>query len=240
MNIQKHKNKAFTLAEVLITLGIIGVVASMTLPALIASNRNKQLESALKKEYSLISQALDFYNAEYGVRITPENTSHTTLKTKLLPYFKISRDCGRGSEGTVEELEKTCIPNYGNEGTTEKSSKTYTNLNGKNYIDLTRFDDGQFVLIDGALVLIENANAGQLFISVDVNGYGKRPNRLGQDLFMFEINDKGALLPMGVAGTFYYGENNEYCNSSSTNSMNGAGCTYKALNEKDYFNNLPK
>lgn len=234
------EHKAFTLAEVLITLGIIGVVAAMTLPALVTNNRNKQLESALKKEYSIVAQALDLYNADYGVRLTPENTLSWNLKTKIIPYFKILKDCGFGSESTSESLEKTCIPNYGNEGTIEKSSTKYKTLNGKTNIDLRKFDDGQFVLVDGSIVLLENNTAGQLFISVDVNGYDKRPNRLGQDLFMFEINEKGALLPMGAQGTYYYSENDEYCSTSSSNNMNGAGCTYKALNEKDYFKNLPK
>lgn len=41
--------KAFTLAEVLITLGIIGIVAALTLPALIQNNRNKELQTGLKK-----------------------------------------------------------------------------------------------------------------------------------------------------------------------------------------------
>ena len=53
------KNKGFTMAEVLITLGIIGVVAAMTLPTLINNNRNKALETGLKRSYSVLSQALD-------------------------------------------------------------------------------------------------------------------------------------------------------------------------------------
>ncbi len=234
------KKAAFTLAEVLITLGIIGIVAAMTLPALVTNNRNKQLEAALKKDYSVISQAFDMYNAKVGERITPSTISGGTLKTKILPYFKIARDCGKGSETTAAQLEKTCIPNYINTGSTEKNSTTYKNFTGKNYMSLGKFDDGQFVLADGALVLLENNTPGQLFISVDVNGYGKLPNRLGQDLFMFEIDEKGALRPMGSAGTYYYDEADEYCSKTSSDPMNGAGCTYKALNEKDYFNKLPK
>ena len=46
--------KAFTLAEVLITLGIIGVVASMTLPAIIQKNNEKTTVSKLKKVYSVL------------------------------------------------------------------------------------------------------------------------------------------------------------------------------------------
>lgn len=50
--------QAFTLAEVLITLGIIGVVASMTLPALIQTNKNAEVESKLKKVYFVMNQAI--------------------------------------------------------------------------------------------------------------------------------------------------------------------------------------
>ena len=52
-------SKAFTLAEVLITLGIIGVVASMTLPALIQKNNAKALEVAFKKSYSNLYSAFN-------------------------------------------------------------------------------------------------------------------------------------------------------------------------------------
>ncbi|MDR1327382.1 MAG: type II secretion system GspH family protein [Heliobacteriaceae bacterium] len=56
--------KAFTLAEVLITLGIIGVVAALTMPALIANNRKKILETRIKKFYSVINQAVMMKIAE--------------------------------------------------------------------------------------------------------------------------------------------------------------------------------
>lgn len=45
---------AFTLAEVLITLGIIGVVAAMTIPTLMSNYRKKQLETQIKANYSLV------------------------------------------------------------------------------------------------------------------------------------------------------------------------------------------
>ena len=53
---------------------------------------------------------------------------------------------------------------------------------------MSRFDDGQFVLNDSSLVLLENDDTNKqygIYISVDVNGYNKRPNKLGIDLFMF-------------------------------------------------------
>ena len=58
--------RGFTLAEVLITLGIIGVVAAMTLPSLIQKNNNKVVETRLKKFYSSINQAILMAEADYG------------------------------------------------------------------------------------------------------------------------------------------------------------------------------
>ena len=60
------KKVAFTLAEVLITLGIIGIVAAMTMPALIQKNNNKVVETRLKKFYSAINQAVLMAEKDYG------------------------------------------------------------------------------------------------------------------------------------------------------------------------------
>ena len=49
---------AFTLAEILITLGIIGVVAAMTIPSIIIDYQKKHTVEALKKAYSTLDQAL--------------------------------------------------------------------------------------------------------------------------------------------------------------------------------------
>ena len=60
------KRPAFTLAEVLITLGIIGVVAALTIPTLMANHRKKVIETKLEKIYSVMNQAINLTNAEYG------------------------------------------------------------------------------------------------------------------------------------------------------------------------------
>lgn len=61
-----QNNKAFTLAEVLITLAIIGVVAAMVIPSLINNIKNAQLVTALKKNYSTLSQATQMIVADNG------------------------------------------------------------------------------------------------------------------------------------------------------------------------------
>ena len=60
----------------------------------------------------------------------------------------------------------------------------------------------------------------------------------GHDIFMFQITKSGKLLPMGADDTSYPVDT--YCSLTSTSSTNGYGCTIKALNDKEYFKNLPK
>ena len=62
-----QKLDAFTLAEVLITLGVIGVVAGLTLPTLIANYREKVLVTAAKKSYNTITNAVNMWNEKNGV-----------------------------------------------------------------------------------------------------------------------------------------------------------------------------
>ena len=67
LNISLTKRvNAFTLAEVLITLGIIGVVAAMTMPILIQKYNNKITETRLAKFYSMYNQAIRLATIEYG------------------------------------------------------------------------------------------------------------------------------------------------------------------------------
>ena len=220
-------NFGFTLAEVLITLGIIGVVAAMTLPSLIQDKQNRELQTGLKKAYSTISQALMLYQAENGEPLKPSQLKIYELKPILMKYIKNVKDCGYGA---LPFVAKACIP---------ANKNFYKNFNGKNDIYINRFDDGQFIMNDSMFVMIENGDTEMLFISVDVNGVHKKPNYLGQDLFMFQIDNEGRFLPMGAKGTFYYSIRDDYC-SNSNSTMNGAGCTVKALSDKDFFKNMPR
>lgn len=230
------RRSAFTLAEVLITLGIIGIVAAMTLPALITRNQNKALEASLKKNYSVILQAFEMYQAEHGERLTPEIISqrrsdikNSSLKDLIMPYFKIIADCGENSN-----KHPACIPYTG------KGINPYKTYSGNMQTTLGYFDDGQFVLTDGSLILIENMNGSTtVYITVDVNGRNKNPNKWGHDLFTFQLMNDGRILPMGAPGTTYSNKN-AYCSPTSQNGNNGIGCAYYAINEKNYFNNLPR
>lgn len=81
--------RAFTLAEVLITLGIIGVVAAMTLPTVINNKRNKELETAFKKSYSMLAQVTQIViQEEYGGQV-PDNKTGADLEELMNSYQNI-------------------------------------------------------------------------------------------------------------------------------------------------------
>ncbi len=82
---------AFTLAEVLITLGIIGIVAAMTMPALIQDTKKQQASSRLKKFISVINQALISAELDYDRSIgemDSSDASYDFLSTYIKPYVK--------------------------------------------------------------------------------------------------------------------------------------------------------
>lgn len=234
-DVGKSKCKAaFTLAEILITLGIIGVVTAMTISILVTNARAKALQTGLQKAYSTLSQAIIMYENDNGMPITSAFGPHE-LKPALMKYIITAKDCGWGTAP-----DKACMPNKNYVSDIDNYKDIYKIFNGKNNINYGAFDDGQFVMNDSMFVMIENirANSGT-YISVDVNGYNKKPNRLGQDLFMFQINSAGKLVPMGAEGTTY-SNNTEYCSLRAVNQLNGAGCTIKALTDKNFFKNLPR
>jgi prepilin-type N-terminal cleavage/methylation domain-containing protein len=214
-NILKNnsKIKGFTLAEVLIALVVIGIIAAITVPTLIQRYQDQALKSALKKNYSVLKSALDKYQVENGERLLPCDLAGHALKPIFIKYFNILKDC----------VYHDCY-NYNNED-------LYKNYNESKMTYVWPFDDGQFILNDGSFLMIENPSGCDVIFSVDVNGMDKKPNRLGKDLFMFQLMSNGDLLPMGVKGTNYYSETDAYCSNTSKHNMNGAGCTAKVLKD---------
>lgn len=222
-------SQGFTLAEVLITLGIIGVVAALTIPNLVANHRAKELEIALKKNASIIQQALNLANEEEGETITSTSIPSRSLKEKLKPYLNVLKDCGFGTELGA------CVPNVAYEHLQEQKNIYRTYSKTRN-IDYSLLDDGQLLLTDGTLIMFENSDPQYkaVFISVDINGINKGPNAWGHDLFTFDLTEEGKLLPMGAPHTHY-----DICLKTSSGERNGIGCTYKAMTDPNYFKQLP-
>ena len=83
-----HKFKAFTLAEVLITLGIIGVVSAMTIPALQTKINRSKVEAVFKEDYSIIQQVLKMAEAQDASIEALPNDNIEVLKTWFKRYME--------------------------------------------------------------------------------------------------------------------------------------------------------
>lgn len=234
---EKERGKfAFTLAEVLITLGIIGVVAALTIPSLINNYKAKRLHTQFLKSYSTVQQVFKQMEAD-DVSLDPNTYPHGTFYLTFMRYLQGVFDCGSNATGT-----KHLLPCYGYTWSysQDKNAKPYKSLDGKSNVSGSWFDDGQIALQDGTLLLFENNNQndGNIWVSVDLNGYNNPPNRWGYDLFTFQVVD-GELKTMGDNGTNYTNMTS-YCNSQTTNALNGVTCAQKAKINSDYFKDLVK
>ena len=223
------KRQAFTLAEVLITLGIIGVVAALTIPTLVNNYRKKQFETGLKKEYSVLLQALDMYKQDNETPLKREDTdqSPAEFKNKIQPYLKILVDCGNMQASSKAK----CVPNgyY-----TQDKKYTYKTYSG-NIANEDLFDDGQIILNDGSHLLFENPGGGSaVYVSIDVDGYKKLPNKWGEDVFTFQLMNDGKLLPMGAEGTSFR-NTATYCSKTSSNVYNGIACANRAIYDSSFW-----
>lgn len=154
------KKKAFTLAEILITLGIIGVVAAMTLPTLFGNIQKRQTVSRLQKVYAELKQAAKISSDENG---DPSGWDYTLtneefIKRYFAPYLKIS----------VVNVDHT-----------------YTDLKGRS-IRYSRSDYPNFITMSGAFVMFYHvpAYSAPNHLLVDINGKTP-PNRIGKDVFAF-------------------------------------------------------
>lgn len=210
--------KAFTLAEVLITLGIIGIVAGMTIPILMTKIQNMQFKEAAKTAYSKASQAVQQMKIDQGGTLSYYYANVNKFKPVFMQYFKISQDCNWND----------CVPNTAIVGGV---SAIYTSLSG----DPTAtwiMGNGQFITTDGMFWGIAN-DGTNICITVDVNGYGQKPNAYGRDTFVFQVlND--VVVPMGAPGT-WFPIGNSYCRSSAhVSGNNGFHCMYYVLQGIDY------
>lgn len=178
------KKAAFTLAEVLITLGIIGVVAAMTMPSLIQNYQEKATVTKLKKCYSLVSQAYVSILNDEGGSDTLQAGDDLEMMEKFGKYLKYQKTCGRN---------KGCFPNV-----------TYKSVTGNGY---NKWEDdttyrSRAILTDGTLImfnfnaLVNNSDNFYAQIYVDINGF-KGPNQLGRDFFYFYISPE-KIVPGGA------------------------------------------
>lgn len=90
--VNSHHKKAFTLAEVLITLSIIGVIAALTIPQYLQSTHKHELRSALKKAISSLNQALELHYSLTGLTAHDYETSEDIVENLFLKRMQIGEN----------------------------------------------------------------------------------------------------------------------------------------------------
>ena len=183
------KKGGFTLAEVLITLVIIGVIGALTVPSLIQNTQKQEYVSALKKAYSILSQAAQQIIMEEGSPKGDEGWVNGEDKYDLFKkHLNVIKDCGTAAG---------CIK--------QKKFKYLHSSGGDNWEDDSRFY--KLILADGmqaAFALTDkNCSSGGYAVSsncgmitVDVNGE-KKPNQYGRDVYTFVLKENG-IYPGGM------------------------------------------
>ena len=161
-----YKNKnGFTLAEVLITLGIIGIVAAMTMPALIANHQKQAAVAAVKKAYSILNQALNMSLQEYEIDMIPyeywSSKPNLFMEKYMNKYLKVAGICNSQEECYGDD------PIY-----YLKGDEIYNEIKY-----LVKLADGSFMGVQGV-------GNGGVYFWYDYNGR-KRPNTVGKDIFLY-------------------------------------------------------
>lgn len=204
---------AFTLAEVLITLGIIGVIAAITIPVLMKNAQDKELAVGLKKAYSQLSSATISTIHDNGDSFIGINDAISAYS----PYLKIIKTCNSDARG---------------EGCWHPDNGTWKLMDGSSTSAYT-IGPG-FVLSDGELVNFANIwsdcdnssyyNSPSVcgWVVVDVNGF-KPPNTTGRDIFYFFIL-QNKLEPWGSDNS-----NDQTCGAPGDTS--GLFCAASKLNQ---------
>lgn len=203
----------FTLAEVLITLGIIGVVAAMTMPTLIQKNQDKELISRIKKTYSDVSNAIIRAQTDYGVvgdnsaLFDPNNTSIETAE-KFVKYFNGAKLCksktDRGCAQYYYDIKYATTKVDAGSGQTVVDTANYPKiiLNSGAVLAVYQYNNPDCYKMetanatdeygrpiknpDGTNQTITWKNTRCALIRMDVNGL-KNPNQFGRDAFGLQV-----------------------------------------------------
>ena len=208
----RGKEAGFTLAEVLITLGIIGIVAALTFPSIIGYYQKKVLQEQFKVAYSMFSQLLLKSEVDLGGKAEcyywdvnpykkyeladgspyPSNyngnmTECKVLLDNILSNVEVISKC----EG--QAYDKGCIPEYEGADTVKQvndsdmtDDEAYAASSGcGNFRKNAILNDRDVYVFKNGIIFIPYSTGMPLY-AIDINGK-KGPNKWGYDLFTFQI-----------------------------------------------------
>ena len=176
---------AFTLAETLIVMGIIGIVSALTLPNLNSSTGEKEKVVKVKKIYQNLDDAYGRARAVYGPFDEWFKTDSTLalqatrFGERMTEFMKVSKTCGTA-------VNKGCF-----------SNKHLLNYKGANsaFVSWDQVDTCYKVIIaDGSTVRF----CGSGNMDIDIDGPNKGKNQIGLDIFRFNVDSNNGVTPMRV------------------------------------------
>lgn len=230
----KIKKSGFTLAEVLITLLIIGVVASLTIPSLINDTNKAEYVTKLKKEQTVLNQAFKLIILDAGGSIlnnpnfnsaTGDAATEANAMNEFATKLNVVKNCGNSLDCWYTSSLKYL-------GGDVRTANLDANLSN-NY--------GKAILADGSIIflniynlnctttagsapsdsLLYNSVCGAL--AIDINGE-TGPNKMGRDYFEFWIAKTG-IYPVGIFNDGYS------CVINSSTYSTSDGCAAKVLTD---------
>lgn len=181
---------AFTLAEVLITLGIIGVVAMMTIPTLVQKYRENVLMAQFKKSYATVANGFRLSEIDNGDMkdwpIGPQMNIEEYWTIYIKPYFNSPQICINESDCGYSYVDRV------------KWSGLWWSLE-------TNESRILFKLVDGTVIFLPNYTTDNNdrpsyvnYFYIDVNG-AKKPNKLCYDVFKFQKGTDKGITPIECA-----------------------------------------
>lgn len=179
------KKNGFTLAEVLICIGILGVIAAISLPALQSNVEKQKVGPALMKAINTLEVSSSLALQQNGVRTLDQIVKEDENKGKI--FGEILKNHARfvNIPNSVDYAEVSGVEDY-----------TYTTK------------DGIFFMADETKAPTDastptRAYSGKVYVVyVDINGI-KPPNTIGKDVFLLWLDTKGVVIPYG---SLFYGE----------------------------------
>jgi len=221
------KKFAFTLAEVLVTLGIIGIVASMTIPGLITNYQKQATINQLKTAYSIFTQAFKQAENDYGnpIHLPQYILEKSVLTTELSelyfePYLKGVTVYNPNSTIYIKTVDR------------QENCMAYTHAGG--WFGHPR------CIPNGMCYWVYRHSAGYARVMVDLNG-PKKPNIAGRDVFVFNLD--GEYIPKGgtltiVAPHPFTNKIDEFCSKTKSDAtpvgsfeFNGYTCASKIIRD---------
>ena len=188
----KNNRFGFTLAEVLITLGIIGVVAAMTIPTLVGNYKYMVLQNQFKAAYSDLNQAAKLFQLHHDITVSEYNAANNNSVNTLKEFSKEFNAVLKTSD-----LKHSSTDSDGN--SIGARPYEWVSINGTAKLPSNCDTSGFFWDTQGRVIAFDDppqAGENGPKVCIDINGE-KAPNRYGVDYFIFMFTTDGYVIPWG-------------------------------------------